>query len=84
MRDNARVGFTGFVVGAAVSAMAAGAAITASAEDFVAMLLPENVNPRWESQDARFFVEAMAEVAPDATVEVFNPNNDTATQQRQA
>ena len=84
MRDNARVGFTGFVVGAAVSAMAAGAAMTASAEDFVAMLLPENVNPRWESQDARFFVEAMAEVAPDATVEVFNANNDTATQQRQA
>ncbi len=56
----------------------------AFAEDLVALLLPENVNPRWESQDARFFVEAMKEIAPDVTVEVFNANNDTATQQRQA
>jgi D-xylose transport system substrate-binding protein len=48
------------------------------------MLLPENVNPRWESQDAHFFVKAMKELAPDATVEVFNANNDTAAQQRQA
>lgn len=59
-------------------------ASTASAADWVAMLLPENVNPRWESQDARFFVESMAEIAPGVTVEVFNANNDTATQQRQA
>ncbi len=66
-----------------VSAMALSAG-TAYAEDFVAMLLPENVNPRWESQDAHFFVEAMKEVAPDVEVEVFNANNDTATQQRQA
>ncbi len=56
----------------------------AFAEDLVALLLPENVNPRWESQDARFFVESMKEIAPDVTVEVFNANNDTATQQRQA
>ena len=56
----------------------------ALAEDLVALLLPENVNPRWESQDARFFVEAMKEIAPDVNVEVFNANNDTATQQRQA
>ena len=47
--------------------------------------LPENVNPRWESQDARFFVdESMKAIAPDVKVEVFNANNDTATQQRQA
>ncbi len=57
---------------------------SANAENLVVMLLPENVNPRWESQDAHFFVEAMKEVAPGATVEVFNANNDTATQQRQA
>ena len=31
----------------------------AAAEDMVAMLLPENVNPRWESQDAAFFVKHM-------------------------
>ncbi|BCL72589.1 putative ABC-type xylose transport system,periplasmic component [Vibrio nigripulchritudo MADA3029] len=54
------------------------------AEDFVAMLLPENVNPRWESQDAHFFVQAMKQISPDTKVEVFNANNDTATQQRQA
>lgn len=70
--------------GAAVLALATGFAGSAIAEDLVAMLLPENVNPRWESQDAHFFVEAMKEMAPDATVEVFNANNDTATQQRQA
>lgn len=56
----------------------------ARAEDMVALLLPENVNPRWESQDARFFVEAMAEIAPDIKVEVLNANNDTSAQQRQA
>ncbi|MCP4380731.1 MAG: sugar ABC transporter substrate-binding protein [Hyphomicrobiales bacterium] len=69
---------------AATFAIVASASGAALAEDFVALLLPENVNPRWESQDARFFVEAMAKVAPDVTVEVFNANNDTATQQRQA
>lgn len=66
---------------ASIATMGAGAV---SAQDMVALLLPENVNPRWEQQDARFFVEAMEEVAPDVTVEVFNANNDTSTQQRQA
>ncbi|MEM6889135.1 MAG: sugar ABC transporter substrate-binding protein [Pseudomonadota bacterium] len=61
--------------------LAAGAA---SAEDMVALLLPENVNPRWEQQDAAAFVRTMGEIAPDVKVEVFNANNDTATQQRQA
>ena len=32
------------------------AAQTAIAEDMVALLLPENVNPRWEQQDAAAFV----------------------------
>ncbi|MFV1635790.1 sugar ABC transporter substrate-binding protein [Phaeobacter gallaeciensis] len=57
---------------------------SASAEDMVALLLPENVNSRWEQQDAAAFVERMAEIAPEVQVEVFNANNDTATQQRQA
>ena len=56
----------------------------AIADGYVALLLPENVNPRWESQDATFFKESMAKLAPDVAVEVFNANNDTATQQRQA
>jgi D-xylose transport system substrate-binding protein len=61
-----------------------GVAAAQDDEKYVAMLLPENVNPRWESQDAAFFLEHMAEYAPDAKVEVFNANNDTATQQQQA
>ncbi|MEM7022097.1 MAG: sugar ABC transporter substrate-binding protein [Pseudomonadota bacterium] len=69
---------------AASLAVVLGVSSTAMAEDFVAMLLPENVNPRWESQDARFFIESMEKIAPDVKVEVFNANNDTAAQQRQA
>ncbi len=65
----------------AISAVMTG---SAAAEDMVAMLLPENVNARWEAQDAHFFVQKMKEYAPDVKVEVFNANNDTATQQRQA
>ena len=79
-----RTKFYSRLVGAAGVAAIALAAGSATAGDFVAMLLPENVNPRWESQDAHFFVKAMKEMVPDATVEVFNANNDTATQQRQA
>jgi D-xylose transport system substrate-binding protein len=70
----------------AVSVAASGlvAASAASAQDMVALLLPENVNPRWEQQDAAGFLKTMSEIAPDVKVEVFNANNDTATQQRQA
>lgn len=64
----------------ALTAMTAGASYAAD----VALFLPENVNPRWESQDAAAFVAKMKQIAPDLTVEVFNANNDTATQQRQA
>ncbi|MHA3979190.1 ABC transporter substrate-binding protein [Halovulum sp. GXIMD14794] len=72
---------TGLLMGS-VAAMAIGAA--AAAADMVALLLPENVNPRWEQQDAAAYVAKMGEIAPDVTVEVYNANNDTATQQRQA
>lgn len=73
----------GILVGSALAAMGI-AAGNAWAEDMVALLLPENVNPRWEQQDATAFVAKMGEIAPDVKVEVFNANNDTATQQRQA
>lgn len=66
-----------------VALMGAGAS-TAFAADMVALLLPENVNPRWEQQDAKAFLEKMGELAPSVKVEVFNANNDTAVQQRQA
>lgn len=56
----------------------------ANAEEMVALLLPENVNPRWEQQDAAAFVSTMKEIAPGVKVEVFNANNDTSAQQRQA
>ncbi|MGC3940722.1 sugar ABC transporter substrate-binding protein [Roseobacter sp. EG26] len=67
-----------------VAATALMSANSAAAEDMVALLLPENVNPRWESQDAAAFVRTMSALAPDVKVEVFNANNDTSTQQRQA
>lgn len=69
---------------AATSIVALTGASSASADDMVALLLPENVNPRWETQDAPAFVAAMAEVAPDVRVEVFNAGNDPSVQQRQA
>lgn len=73
-----------FTAGILGIALGMGGISAALAKDMVALLLPENVNPRWESQDARFFVESMKKVAPNVQVEVFNANNDTATQQRQA
>ena len=76
--------FKKMTLGTAAIALMAGSVSTAYAEDLVVMLLPENVNARWESQDAFFFKKSMAEMAPGVTVEVFNANNDTATQQRQA
>lgn len=75
---------TAITLGVATIAVSAGMVTTASAEDLVVMLLPENVNARWESQDAFFFQKAMKQLAPDVNVEIFNANNDTATQQRQA
>lgn len=71
-------------ISASVSTALALSAGAVMAEDMVALLLPENVNPRWEQQDATAFLAKMKEVAPDVQVEVFNANNDTATQQRQA
>jgi len=50
----------------------------------VAFLLPENVNPRWESQDAPFLKKELQKVVPDAVVDTYNANNDAAAQQQQA
>ena len=58
--------------------------ILALPEDLVVMLLPENVNPRWENQDAHYFVESMKDIAPEVDVEIVNANNDISAQQRQA
>jgi D-xylose transport system substrate-binding protein len=79
--------FTKLKKGLLASSVAASALLTtgvATAADMVALLLPENVNPRWEQQDAAAFVAKMAIIAPDMKVEVFNANNDTSVQQRQA
>ncbi|WP_424988450.1 sugar ABC transporter substrate-binding protein [Microbulbifer sp. S227A] len=67
-----------------VAVAALTSAAPAMAADMVALLLPENVNPRWEQQDAAAFVATMQEIAPDVKVEVYNANNDTSVQQRQA
>ena len=69
---------------AAVLTLGAVGAASSAQSGYVPLLLPENVNPRWESQDAAFFVKHMKALAPDVEVEVLNANNDTATQQRQA
>ncbi|NED99060.1 substrate-binding domain-containing protein [Phytoactinopolyspora halotolerans] len=50
----------------------------------VALLLPENVTPRWEGPDREGFEAGMAEHAPDVDVQVFNALNDAAEQQQQA
>jgi D-xylose transport system substrate-binding protein len=79
--------FTKLKKGLLASSVAASALLTtgvATAADMVALLLPENVNPRWEQQDAAAFVAKMAVIAPNIKVEVFNANNDTSVQQRQA
>ena len=67
---------------AMIAALSSSAGISFAAD--VVLLLPENVNPRWESQDAASFVATMKKIAPEISVEVFNANNDTAAQQRQA
>ncbi|KEO58341.1 sugar ABC transporter substrate-binding protein [Thioclava indica] len=79
---NTKVKLTCFAASLAMSAIVS--PIAASAKDMVAMLLPENVNPRWEQQDAAGFKEKMHEIAPNVRVEIFNANNDTSVQQRQA
>ena len=56
----------------------------ALAADYVPLLLPDNDQPRWESQDGAFFLKHMQAMAPDVEVEVLNANGDPAQQQRQA
>ena len=69
------------LLGGVFAASAMAVAGTASA-DMVALLLPENVNPRWETQDAAAFVRTMGELAPGVKVEVLmrktihRPSND--------
>lgn len=68
----------------AAGAVALSAAPALAAGEYVALLLPDNDQPRWESQDGKFFKEHMARLAPDIKVEVLNAGGDPATQQRQA
>lgn len=61
-----------------------GSADEGGGEKTVAFLLPENVNPRWEQQDAPFLEDELRKLDPDIQVETYNANNDAAAQQRQA
>jgi D-xylose transport system substrate-binding protein len=84
-----------FIVGA-LSAVMAGTAlsgvVTAQDEELkpsdvegkVAFLLPENTVPRWMSQDAPFFEEWMATLAPNVEVIVSVADNDPQQQLSQA
>ena len=73
---------TRFIARAALAALPAFYAGGALAQ--VVLLLPDNDQPRWESQDGAFFVQHMKNLAPDVEVEVLNANGDSAQQQRQA
>lgn len=50
----------------------------------VALLLPENVTPRWEGQDRPRFIAALKKLAPKAQVTAVNALNDPAKQHAQA
>ena len=69
---------------AVLAAMTLSLASPALAADYVPLLLPDNDQPRWESQDGAFFLKHMKALAPDVEVEVLNANGDPAAQQRQA
>ena len=70
------------LTGALMAALAA--PTIASAEQKVAILLPETFNPRWELQDAAGYIARMAEIAPDVEVMKFNANDDDNTMLIQA
>lgn len=57
--------------------------VQATEESEVFFLLPNTTTIRFESRDAPFFIEAMAERAPGATVTVQNAQGDPQQQQRQ-
>ncbi|WP_133013516.1 substrate-binding domain-containing protein [Marinomonas flavescens] len=71
--------FTGLTAACLLSS-----SVSVYAADMVAFLLPENINPRWEKQDAFFYKLHMAKLDPSIKVEVYNANNSTQTQQNQA
>ena len=69
---------------AVLAALSVSMSSPALSADYVPLLLPDNDQPRWESQDGAFFVKHMKALAPDVEVEVLNANGDPAAQQRQA
>lgn len=67
----------------AVLSASAFASVAAAEQSKVFFLLPNTTTIRFESRDAPFFVEAMKERAPGATVTVQNAQGDPQQQQRQ-
>jgi D-xylose transport system substrate-binding protein len=57
---------------------------TQAAGPRVALLLPENVTPRWEGNDKPLFVKALKKLVPGVQIDVLNALNDPAKQQSQA
>jgi D-xylose transport system substrate-binding protein len=79
----------GAIIGLAliVAGSAAGSKAThgsAKAAPLVALLLPENVTPRWEGFDHPTFVKALKKLVPGVKIDVVNAVNDPAKQQSQA
>lgn len=77
-----------FLVLALAAAAAAALAGTVSGQSsqapLVALLLPENVTPRWEQSDRPLFINALKKLVPEVKVDVLNALNDPAKQQAQA
>lgn len=57
---------------------------SATAAPRVAVLLPENVTPRWEGSDAPTFKQALERLVPGVQIDVLNALNDPVKQQSQA
>jgi D-xylose transport system substrate-binding protein len=77
-----------FLVLALAAATAGALAATVSGKSqqgpLVALLLPENVTVRWESNDKPLFVKELKRLVPDVRIDVLNALNDPAKQQAQA
>lgn len=82
----AAVGLALAATGGAVLAKGSSPAAVKSAEaaPLVALMLSENLNPRWEAVDRPYFKAAMKKYYPSAKVDIVNALNSPEKQQNQA
>ncbi len=86
-----RLALGSLVLGAAVALVVTGGvsakpttAKKAQAGPLVALLLPENVTPRWEGSDKPTFIAALKKLVPGVQIDSLNALNSSSTQQSQA